>query len=79
MPHNKSMGHSDEPHNIINETLLAAGQQLISSDLHQMEWSSGFAIEFEKNGLFKLLHLGDVVAPFDDIEELLNFILEHSK
>ena len=68
----------EQARQIIANTLLAAGQQLVSSDQNQMHWSSGFTIEFEKNGLFKLLHLGDVIAPFDDMNELLHFILEHS-
>jgi hypothetical protein len=73
-----SIGHSDELRNIIINALSAAGQELISSDQNIMVWSSGFTIEFERNGLFKLLHLGDVIAPFDDIDDLIGFILEHS-
>jgi len=34
-----------------------------------------FEIEVEKNGLYKLLDDGYVVAPFDDINELCRFIL----
>ena len=34
-----------------------------------------FEIEVEKNGLYKLLDDGYVVAPFDDINELCRFML----
>jgi len=33
-----------------------------------------YAIEIEKNGIYKLLWKGKVVAPFADLAELCNFI-----
>lgn len=33
-----------------------------------------YMIEIEGKKLFKLLHGGDVVAPFSDVEELCDFI-----
>lgn len=33
-----------------------------------------YAIEIESKRLFKLLHQGQVIAPFDDVEELCHFI-----
>ena len=33
-----------------------------------------YVIEIENDQLFKLLHEGQVVAPFDDIDELCQFI-----
>ncbi len=33
-----------------------------------------YKIEIEGQKLFKLIHSGSVVAPFDDVEELCNFI-----
>ena len=34
----------------------------------------GYCIELESNGLLKLLHAGQVIAPFSDVEELCDFI-----
>lgn len=34
-----------------------------------------YEIEVEKNGLYKLISDGQVVAPFDDVDELCRFIL----
>lgn len=36
-----------------------------------------YTIEVEANGLYKLLQAGEVVAPFDDLNELCHFILEY--
>lgn len=44
----------------------------------QVETLSGYLIEVERLGLYKLIHLGDVIAPFDDLEEMCGFIKEHS-
>lgn len=35
----------------------------------------GYEIEVEANGIYKLLHEGQVVGPFDDVDELCRFIL----
>jgi hypothetical protein len=35
----------------------------------------GYTIEVESNGLYKLCSDGQVVAPFDDVDELCRFIL----
>lgn len=35
----------------------------------------GYTIEVEANGLYKLCSDGQVVAPFDDVDELCRFIL----
>lgn len=44
----------------------------------QVETKSGYVIEVEGMGLYKLIHLGDVIAPFDDAEEMCAFIKEYS-
>ncbi len=36
-----------------------------------------YIIEVEKNGLYKLLQNNEVIAPFDDVNELSEFILEY--
>jgi hypothetical protein len=35
----------------------------------------GFTIEIESNGIYKLFADRQVIAPFDDLDELCNFIL----
>ncbi len=51
----------------------------IEKQKDKLIWTQGgFCIEVENNGLFKLLHLGDVIAPFDDTVELCQFIKEYS-
>lgn len=37
----------------------------------------GYAVEVESNGLYRLMSEGEVVAPFDDLDELCSFILNH--
>ena len=44
----------------------------------QIETQAGFVVEVEGPGLYKLIHLGDVVAPFDDLEDLCLFIKTYS-
>jgi hypothetical protein len=34
-------------------------------------------VEVEPNGLYRLMSDGSVVAPFDDLDELSRFILDH--
>nr|WP_287937489.1 hypothetical protein [Algoriphagus sp.] len=45
---------------------------------NQIETQAGYIIEVERLGLYKLIHLGDVIAPFDDLEELCLFIKTYS-
>lgn len=44
----------------------------------QIETQHGYVIEVEGPGLYKLIHLGDVIAPFDNLEELCGFIKTYS-
>ncbi len=39
-----------------------------------IELEKGYTIEIEGKELFKLIHTGQVVAPFSDVEELCEFI-----
>ncbi|MGY6743239.1 MAG: hypothetical protein ACXIUQ_10925 [Cecembia sp.] len=43
-----------------------------------IETQNGYVIEVEGPDLYKLIHLGDVIAPFDDLEELCGFIKTYS-
>ncbi len=40
-----------------------------------VEVINGYSIEVESNGIYKLYSDGNVVAPFDDLDELCRFIL----
>jgi hypothetical protein len=42
-----------------------------------IELPKGYAVEVEPNGLYRLMSDGSVVAPFDDLDELSRFILDH--
>lgn len=44
----------------------------------QIETQNGYKIEVEGPGLYKLIHMGDVIAPFDNIDELCGFIKTYS-
>ena len=61
------------------EILLDALQfyeiEIVSVKGNNVRASRTFEIEVEKNGLYKLLDDGYVVAPFDDINELCRFML----
>jgi hypothetical protein len=60
------------------ETLLEAlqfyGIEIISVNGNHVILQNKFGIEVETNGLYKLFHDGNVVAPFDDINELCRFM-----
>lgn len=48
--------------------------QIISNTSHLVQIDGGYSIEVEKNDIYKLLHENQVVAPFNDLEELCEFI-----
>ncbi|MDP3200361.1 MAG: hypothetical protein Q8M62_11065 [Algoriphagus sp.] len=60
------------------EMMAVFGLPVLKQGEKQVETLSGFLIEVERVGLYKLIHLGDVIAPFDDLEEMCDFIKEHS-
>jgi hypothetical protein len=37
--------------------------------------AKGYEVEVEKNGVYKLMCDGQVIAPFNDVDELCRFIL----
>jgi hypothetical protein len=49
--------------------------EILSSAGNTVWVGRGYAIEVEANGLYKLLSDGQVVAPFDEVDELCRFIL----
>ena len=54
------------------------GLPVLDQQENQIETQSGYIIELEGPGLYRLIHLGDVIAPFDDLEELCLFIKTYS-
>lgn len=42
---------------------------------NKIEVVKGYAIEVEASGVYKLMQHGDVIAPFDDLDDLSVFIL----
>lgn len=48
-------------------------------DDHHLYLEKQYAIEIEGPQLFKLMHQGSVVAPFDDVEEMCIFISQDMK
>jgi hypothetical protein len=49
--------------------------EIIDGTGNPVKMGRGYTIEVETNGLYKLLSDGQVVAPFDDVNELCRFIL----
>ncbi|HKK87270.1 MAG TPA: hypothetical protein VJ917_00385 [Saprospiraceae bacterium] len=59
--------------------MLAQYEITVEKEEDNFIWTQGhFCIEVEGNGLYKLLHLGDVIAPFDDPNALCHFIMQYS-
>ena len=63
------------PLEILRDALQFYEIEIVSVNGNHVKAGSSFEIEVEKNGLYKLLDDGYVVAPFDDINELCRFIL----
>ncbi len=59
---------------MIRKQLEEAGLIVIDQQGKQLRLAHDYTIEVEHAGLFKLLHAGAVVAPFDDVAELIGFI-----
>jgi hypothetical protein len=50
------------------------GIAVVSDDGNTLEVEKEYSIEIEQNGVFKLRWKGKVVAPFQDLAELCQFI-----
>ena len=59
---------------ILFHSLQDFGIQIISHEQKMVYLEKDYTIEIEATNLFKLLHNNQVIAPFNDIEELCNFI-----
>jgi hypothetical protein len=56
------------------DALLAHDIHVLADQGTWLEVEKGYTIEIESNGLYKLLSEGMVVAPFQDLAELCEFI-----
>jgi hypothetical protein len=63
------------PLTVLLEALQFYEIEIISIDDNRVKVQNNYEIEVEKNGMYKLLDDGYVVAPFGDINELCRFIL----
>ncbi|MBS1667963.1 MAG: hypothetical protein JST58_11360 [Bacteroidetes bacterium] len=63
------------PLEILLDALRFYEIEIVSVNGNQVRAGNTFEIEVEKNGLYKLLDDGYVIAPFDDINELCRFML----
>lgn len=60
---------------ILLDALRYYGIEIIDDSTSKIQLSGGYIIEIESNGLYKLLADGQVIAPFDDLDELCRFVL----
>ena len=58
----------------LSTALQAAGLEILGSDGKYIDLAHTYRIEIENETLFKLLHEGMVIAPFDSLSELCEFI-----
>jgi hypothetical protein len=59
------------------DCLAYYGIPVVGSEGDLVLLPKGYAVEVESNGLYRLLSDGAVVAPFDDLDDLSTFILNH--
>ena len=52
------------------------GFKILADDGRLIELEGGYTIEIEKRKLFKLLQNGAVIAPFDEVYDLCQFIIK---
>jgi hypothetical protein len=62
----------------LTEVMHQFGLPVLDQKGKQIITQSGYVIEVEGLHLYKLIHLGDVIGPFDDLEELCIFIKTYS-
>jgi len=56
------------------ELLIRNDLKVISDEQRLIKLEKEYSIEIENASLFKLIHEGFVVAPFNDLNEMCNFI-----
>ena len=60
----------------MEQILRDAGLVIVSTEGKYINLAHGYRIEVEREQLYKLMHEGSVIAPFDDEGELVRFIQE---
>ena len=65
------MSHKD----LARAALQYYNVEILDENENQFIVVKGYQIEIERNGLYKLLSDGQVIAPFDDVDDLCRFIL----
>ncbi len=58
----------------MEELLRDAGFQIVEVKGKHISLAHTYGVEVEREGLYKLTHGGSVIAPFDDVQELIEFI-----
>jgi hypothetical protein len=56
------------------EALAAYGIAVLADDGPKVVVENDYAVEVEANGLYKLFWKGKVIAPFDDLDALCQFV-----
>ncbi len=51
--------------------------EVLSVNENHIKVQNNYEVEVEKNKLYKLIDDGYIVAPFNDLNELCNFILKY--
>ncbi len=60
---------------ILIEVLKAYEIDIVAVEGKHIKLQNNFEIEVEKNKLYKLISNGNIIAPFNDLNELCRFIL----
>lgn len=57
------------------EALMYYDIEIVETGANFIRIGRGYKIEIEANGLYKLFSNEQVIAPFDDLDELCRFVL----
>ena len=63
---------------ILKEALKIYEIDIIGVEGNHVKLQNNYEVEVEKNNLYKLLNNENVIAPFNDLNELCRFILRYS-
>jgi hypothetical protein len=62
------------PKELLINALQSHSIQVLADRGKFLDLEKDYTVEVEANGIYKLLWLGKVVAPFGDLEELCEFV-----
>jgi hypothetical protein len=62
------------PKELLTNALQRHNIQVLADRDKFLDLEKDYTVEVEANGIYKLLWLGKVVAPFGDLEELCEFV-----